>query len=258
MNPGALAPQLVLRCTRGLGGIGAARLIAEHGSAEGAVQSLRALEREQAEARAYWVVERCREEELTALYFGEAAAGPMAEAMLQLEINLEAPLAENEGILRYLELVDAGGAAMPEHMKKGDYRWLLHKQKALLDRYVQLRLRRELDQEARVRDGLRAALAADTLPAAIANAVAVAGEPAETEEMVALREEAGRLGDRSNEIFGVREIGYSKIGQQMRDIEGLRAVLDRAATAAPGEQRALVDEAVAITEKPATRGRIFW
>lgn len=73
MNPGALAPQLVLRCTRGLGGIGAARLIAEHGSAEGAVQSLRALEREQAEARAYWVVERCREEELTALYFGEAA-----------------------------------------------------------------------------------------------------------------------------------------------------------------------------------------
>ncbi|MBL8982223.1 MAG: DNA-protecting protein DprA, partial [Gemmatimonadetes bacterium] len=81
VNSGSLAPQLVLRCTRGLGTVGAARLIAEQGSAEEAVQSLPAAEREEAEARARWVVAQCRERALTALYLGEAGYPASLEAL---------------------------------------------------------------------------------------------------------------------------------------------------------------------------------
>lgn len=196
--------------------------------------------------------------EYCTLYFGEAAAAPMAEALLQLELNLEAPLAENNGIQHYFDLVEAAGAAMPANFKKDNYRWLLHRQKASLDCYVQLRLQRELDQEARVRRVLQPALNGGDLPAALVSAQAIAAEAPETERMILLREEAGRLGDQSNEIFGVRDIGYSKIGQQLRDIEGLKAALARATSAPVADQRALTEDAIEITEKEASRGMIFW
>lgn len=196
--------------------------------------------------------------EYCTLYFGEAAAGPMAEALLQMELNLEAPLAENEGIQRYADLIAEAGRAMPDYMKTGNYRYLLHQQKAALDRYVQLRLRRELAQEARVRAILEPALDAPTLAAALAAAITVTEEAAESDEMAGLRDAAGKLGDQSNEVFGVRNIGYAKIGQQLRDIEGLRAALKTAAAAAPQEQRALAVEALKVTEQPASAGRIFW
>ncbi len=196
--------------------------------------------------------------EYCTLYFGEEAAGPMAEALLQLESNLEAPLAANKGIQRYFDLVVEGGERMSPYFMKNNYRWLLHRQKASLDCYVQLRLQRELDQEARVRRILKPALDGGDLAAALEMARSIATEAPETERMIELREEAGRLGDQSNELFGVRDIGYSKIGQQLRDLEGLRSVLDKAVAAMPAEQRALVEEAIGLTEKEAVRGMIFW
>jgi hypothetical protein len=196
--------------------------------------------------------------EYCTLYFGEEAAGPMAEALLQLELNLEAPLAGNKGIQRYFDLVVEGGERMGPHFMNDNYRWLLHRQKASLDCYVQLRLQRELDQESRVRRILKPALDGGDIAAALEMAHSIATEAPETERMIELREEAGRLGDQSNELFGVRDIGYSKIGQQLRDLEGLRSVLDKAVAAMPAEQRALVEEAIAVTQKEAVRGMIFW
>jgi hypothetical protein len=196
--------------------------------------------------------------EYCTLYFGEEAAAPMAEALLQLELNLEAPLAENKGIQRYFDLVVEGGQRMTPHFMNNNYRWLLHRQKASLDCYVQLRLQRELDQEARVRRVLTPALDSSDLASALATASAIAAEAPETERMIELREDAGRLGDQSNEIFGVRDIGYSKIGQQLRDLDGLRAALDRALAAPASEQRAQAEEAIEITNKKAVRGMIFW
>lgn len=196
--------------------------------------------------------------EYCTLYFGEEAAAPMAEALLQLELNLETPLAENTGIQRYFDLVVEGGNRMSPEFMKNNYRWLLHRQKASLDCYVQLRLQRELDQEARVRRALQPVLGGGDAGAALATARAIADEAPETDRMIALREEAGRLGEQSNAVFGVRDIGYSRIGQQLRDIEGLRAALDKAIAAPAPEQQALIQEAIAVTEKPAQRGMIFW
>ena len=197
-------------------------------------------------------------EEYCTLYFGAEAAGPMAGALLQLEINLEAPLAENEGIQRYFDLVSEAGAVMPASYMEDNYRWLLHRQKASLDCYVQLRLQRELHQEARVRAVLQLALDGGDLGVALAAAQAIAAEAPETARMVELREEAGRLGDQSNEAFGVRNIGYSRIGQQLRDLEGLRAALEKAIAAPEGERRQRVEAAIAVTEQQAYRGMIFW
>jgi len=212
-------------------------------------------------ARLLWKPDMTLEEvlrEYCRLYFGEAAAAPMAEAMLQLEKNLETPLAENKGIQRYFDLVQEAGSVMPVNYMEGNYRWLLFRQKASLDCYVQLRLQRELDQEARVRRTIEPALDGGDLAAALGTAKAIAAEAPESLRMIELREEAGRLGDASNTLFGVRNIGYSKIGQQLRDIEGLRAALDKALAAPAGEQAALAKEAITVTQKEATRGMIFW
>lgn len=196
--------------------------------------------------------------EYCTLYFGAEAASPMAEALLQLETNLEAPLAENAGIQRYFDLVTEAGAVMPDNYMKDNYRWLLHRQKASLDCYVQLRLQRELDQESRVRAVLEPALQGGDLSGALAAAQAIATEAPENDRMIQLREEAGRLGEQSNTLFGVRNIGYSKIGQQLRDIEGLRAALMKAIAAPDHARREQALAALAVTERPALRGMIFW
>lgn len=212
-------------------------------------------------ARLLWKPDMTLDEvlrEYCTLYFGEEAAGPMAEAMLQLEKNLETPLAENPGIQRYFDLVDEAGNLMPTNYMEGNYRWLLFRQKASLDCYVQLRLQRELDQEARVRRVLEPALAGGSLAAALQEAKAIAAEAPESLRMIALREEAGRLGEASNALFGVRDIGYAKIGQQLRDIEGLRTALDQALAAPPEAQAAAAKAAVAVTLREANRGMIFW
>jgi len=197
-------------------------------------------------------------EEYTTLYFGAEAAGPMAEALLQLEVNLETPLAENEGIQRYADLVDAAGKAMPDPQRSSNYRWLLHKQKSLLDRYIQLRLRRELDLEGRVRAVLQAVLAGNG-PDDWAGAIRpLFAEARETPEMVALREEAVEIGDRSNELFGIRNIGLSRVGQELRDITGLEKAVTMAIAAPEAERGPLLKRAIEISEKPADRGMIFW
>lgn len=197
-------------------------------------------------------------EEYCTLYFGDAASGLMAEALLQLELNLEEPLAENEGIQRYFDLVEQAGEAMPANYMKNNYRWLLHRQKASLDCYVQLRLQRELDQEARVRRVLQSALEGGDLAGALETAKAIASEAPETERMIELREEAGRLGDQSNEIFGVRNIGYSKIGLQLRDMEALRSLLESAITAAEEDRPNRIAQVIEVTQREASRGMIFW
>ena len=76
-------------------------------------------------------------------WFGPDAAPEMAAAMYQLEDNLTAPLADSKGVDRYLDLVRGAGGKIPSVVKDRDCLWRSHMQKALLDKYVQLRLRRQ-------------------------------------------------------------------------------------------------------------------
>ena len=133
------------------------------------------------------VLEYCR------LHFGVASAEAMKEATYQLEENLEAPLATNEGIARYYDLVKAAGESMPAHLMKANHRWRLHMQKAALDRYIQDKLRIALDQEARVKVRLAAAISSGDLDEGIVDAQAILSEPHETDAMKELRDEIERL-----------------------------------------------------------------
>ena len=133
-------------------------------------------------------------------HFGADAASEMAAAMLQLEKNLELPLAENDGVDRYYLLVKEAGWKIPPHLMTGNYRWMLHMQKAALDKYFQLRLRRGLAREAMLQR-----LAKKDPDNAVARAQELLAESLETPDMTALKEEARRLGEESDRTMGLLE-----------------------------------------------------
>ena len=154
-------------------------------------------------------------------YFGEDAADLMKDALYQLEENLEAPFASNPGINRYYDLVTEAGRRIPPHLMAGNHRWRLHMQKAALDKYIQCKVRQGLDQQTRIQEAARAA-ANGTKPSQILRDIrAILTDPRETEEMKSLRDEAGRLGEESNCIFGVRDVGYFALDRPLRVIHGL-------------------------------------
>jgi hypothetical protein len=213
-------------------------------------------------ARLLWDPNRGLEDvmaEYCRLYFGDEAVQPMTAALFQLEENLETPLAGNEGIDRYYALVKEAGERIPAHLMKDNYRWRLHMQKAALDKYVQLKLLRELDKEERVRATLNEALNTGKLDSAIDKALTIAGEAPETAEVAQLREEAKALGDETERLFGVRNIGYSKIDQQLRDLARLGRVLKKARSVPQAEQkRRHIEAAIETTNRPTKWGSIFW
>ncbi len=213
-------------------------------------------------ARLLWDPHRSLEDvmaEYCRLFFGEEAVEPMVQALLQLEENIECPLAGNDGIDRYYALVQEAGEKMPPHLMQGNYRWRLHMQKAALDKYNQLKLRRELDKEERVRRALQPGLGTRKVDAAIQGASAILEEPSETPEMARFRQEAGRLGDESEQMFGVRNIGYTRIDQQLRDIPRIQRALENAKTSgSKKEKRQHIEAAIEASNRPVRHGNIFW
>jgi hypothetical protein len=125
------------------------------------------------------------------LNFGPAAAPEMMQAIYQLEDNLQAPLATNQGIDRFYILVKSAGFKIPAHIMRHDARWRLYMQKAALDKYVQLELRRQLDLRDRATRAIQHAVATGNADAAAA--AAILDEPQETAEMAVLHAEAERL-----------------------------------------------------------------
>jgi hypothetical protein len=167
-------------------------------------------------------------------HFGPRAAPEMVAAMLQLEKNLELPLAENDGIDRYYLLVREAGWKIPHHLMAGNYRWMLHMQKAALDKYFQLRLRRE-----QARDAALQSLAKNEPDKAVAKAQALLAEPLETPDMAALKEEARRLGEESDRTIGLRNVGYFSANKPLTSM-GWTVTQFEAAAAATGQQRRAV------------------
>ena len=209
-------------------------------------------------ARLLWNPNRELEDvmrEYCVLYFGEASAEPMVQALFQLEDNLVTPLDTNAGIGRYYALVKEAGDKMPAWRMKRDYRWRLHMQKAALDQYLQYKLRNEMDHEQRVRDLLTAAKPGQYEPA-IKQAVDILRAPTETEEMKKLREEAGRLGEESDRLHGDRNLGYFKLDTPLRSIPGEIDALEDAQSAKTDEYRkSAIASVIEMTNKRTSAGR---
>ncbi len=170
-------------------------------------------------------------------WFGPEAAGTMAEAIFQLEQNLEekpgVSISGKDGIDRYYRLVSEAGRKMPAPAMKTNWLWREYMQKAALDKHVQLRVRQQEALQRRV----EAAVRADGSDRTMARALAWMGELRETPEMAALRGEAERLGEESNQLYGVRNEGIYNLDHDFVGLGWLKRQLERA-RAASGEARA--------------------
>ncbi|MBI5091308.1 MAG: hypothetical protein HZB26_02570 [Candidatus Hydrogenedentes bacterium] len=176
-------------------------------------------------------------------FMGPEYMEPMSAATLQLEKNLEAPLATNDGVDRFIRLVKEGGKTMPDldHFRAGDHRWLEYLQKAVLDKYFQLKLRIEQDKELRVTAALSGAGDAN---GKLAAAKTILAEQGESSEMAALREEARVAGEASDRLFGVRNVGYFAMDKQLTNLGWTSKQIERALLATATARGALLADLV--------------
>lgn len=179
-------------------------------------------------------------EEYTKTWFGPEVAPLMADAIFQLEDNLaEKPgksITSKEGIDRYYRLVSEAGRKMPALRMKTSSLWREHMQKAMLDKHIQLNVRQQTAIQERVEKAIRAGSSDDV----IKRAISWLGETRDTPEMALLRKEAGRLGEESNRLYGVRSEGYFNLDHDFIGLGWLKRQLERALAAAPAERKELL------------------
>ena len=186
-------------------------------------------------------------------WFGAETAPAMAEALFQLEENLEedpeVPITEKAGIDRYYDLVAEAGSRIPAHVMPTQWLWREYMQKGALDKYVKLAVRQQREAQARVETRVAEALASDDLDAVAAECGGWLGEIEESPEMAALREQAMRLGEESNAIFGVRNEGMYNLEHDYIGVGWLKRQLERAlAAASEPEKRELLRMIVAYED----------
>lgn len=174
-------------------------------------------------------------------WFGIEAAPLMAKAIFQLEENLEEdpgePLSVKEGIDRYFLLVKDAGWKIPATNMRTNWLWREYMQKGALDKYTQLSVREQAQLQERVERRIATALASGSDPSgAVGESLAWLDALTETEEMSLLREEARRLGEESNALFGVRNEGFFNLEHDFVGLGWLKRQLERAQRASGRDQ----------------------
>jgi hypothetical protein len=112
----------------------------------------------------------------------------------------------------------------------------MYMQKGALDRYTQLAVRQQHALQVRVREQIAnvigltdsRAIHSKAINAAVDQALSWFDQIEESPEMTRLREEAGRLGDQSNQLFGVRSEGYFNLEHDFIGLGWLKRQLSRA------------------------------
>jgi len=210
--------------------------------------------------RLLWSPHRTAEDvvaEYARTWFGPEAAPLMAQAIFQLEENLEenpnAPLPSKDGIDRYYRLVKEAGERMPSGRRRDNWLWMVYMQKAALDRHIQLNVRQQMTLQERIERHIAAAMRRGGVEAAIDEALGWLGQPRETGPMRLLREEAERLGEESNRLFGVRSEGIYNLDHDFVGLGWLRRQLERA-RAASGEQELDILGMIVDYENPGEGG----
>lgn len=174
-------------------------------------------------------------------WFGKEAAPLMLKAIFQLEENLEelpgASITEKEGIDRYYNLVKAAGKQISHHNMESNWLWRLYMQKGALDKYIKLAVKEQKGLHKKIEEHISRALTENGVND---NSIIIASSwidnLSETEEMISLREEAGKLGEESNRLFGLRNDGYFNLEKDFIGMGWLKRQLERALDA-NGEKR---------------------
>ena len=173
-------------------------------------------------------------------WFGPEAAPEMAKALFLLEQNLGGDAPHNPGIDEYYRLVKAAGEKMPERFMRGNWLWRQYMQKGALDRYIRLDAQQQLGLQKRIEERATEALAGGDLDAAIKDGLSWLGALGETGTMAALRAEAGRLGDESDALFGVRSEGFFNLEHDYIGLGWTKETLEKARAADADEKRLLL------------------
>ncbi|MBI4890899.1 MAG: hypothetical protein HY821_09770 [Acidobacteria bacterium] len=175
--------------------------------------------------------------EYTRAWFGPEAAPLMAKALFELEDYLAEkpgePITAKTSIASYYNHVRDAGLRMTPVRMKSNWLWREYMQKGALDRWIQERVRQQTSQRKQV-ESLIATGPSDSV---IARAMALLQAPRETPEMQRLRAEATRLGEESNQLFGVRSEGIYNLEHDFIGLGWLQRQLERA-RAAHGAERA--------------------
>ena len=193
-------------------------------------------------------------DEYARFWFGPEAAPAMAEALFQLERNLQPDVATNEGILHYYNLVTEAGLVMPQWRMKQNHLWRQHMQKAALDLYTQLHVRRQRELVARIEGLIARALTDGGHQQAIARSLAWLDEDLETAPMARLKDEARHWGDESAALFNVRSEGLYNLDQDFVGMGWYRRYLKRAAQERDPGQRDWLLNLIAHYDDPGEGG----
>jgi hypothetical protein len=188
--------------------------------------------------RLLWAPRKSVEElvkEYCSTWFGPEVTSFMSEAIFQLEKNLEeqpeTPLSEKKGIDNYYTLVKKAGEKMSDERMANNWLWRMYMQKASLDKYIQLAVRQQMVLQQRIKQYTLNAMKHIEKNTEIEEMLAWFDTLKETPEMIRLRKEAGRLGDESNDIFGVRSEGFFNLKHDFIGLGWLRRQLERAKSA---------------------------
>ncbi len=179
----------------------------------------------------------------TRYWFGPEAAPAMSAAIFEMERSLTAPLARNEGIARTCNLVREAGREMPARVREQSYLWPEYLEKAVLDRYIQLRLLRQKERRAVIEKRF----GTDTPDAAARFTMVQLAQPGDSPEMTALADEARRAGEESARLFGLRNIVYFTREQDMVGLGWVERQVKRL-MAAPAAQRPAIAGLIAHYE----------
>jgi len=157
--------------------------------------------------RLLWNPHRSPEEitlEYCRYWFGPEAADDVSSAIFLMEETLDRPIIDNSGISQAVNLLCNAGDKIPRNVKKTDYRWHIITQKALMNHYIQLKLRRGMmlkEQTLAVLDHISTSNNPGKL---VSKAIEILELPQVTEEMISIRDKVMALGRRSNKIIGYR------------------------------------------------------
>jgi hypothetical protein len=171
-------------------------------------------------------------DEYCSTWFGKEAASFMAKALFQLEQNLEeepgTPLTGKEGIDRYYDLVKDAAQNMSPEVMEYSWLWRMYMQKGALDKYIKLAVTRQTELQQRIMNHTRSVMETRNGDPEIRKMLTWFDDVEETPDMILLRQEAERLGEESNAIYGVRSEGIFNLEHDYIGLGWYKRQLQRA------------------------------
>lgn len=193
--------------------------------------------------RLLWSPHRTAEDivlEYSRVWFGPAAAEKMVDVILQTELNITDSDDTQSEANRVVHLLRETGRQTPTGMMKSNYLWRQYLQKALLDQYIKQRYARQRIRERQIVSLLDKALRTGDMDQALVKTQALFDDDIETPQMKALRNEAGQLGEESDSIFGVRNVGYFNLDRDLIGMGWLKKQIKECQGRETDERRAIL------------------